>query len=407
MNLDELRRAGFTPAAEVAGYPHEVVGFGDLDEALPPTASQLLGDLLPAYAESRGKWPLWTYECRSHRRSSGNLDPPFHDVEGRERRPVTWHGTRSWADRLAFSPVRLLSAFEETLNSKGTSFGLTLMGWLPGNSLAYFEPAEDTESNISEFFYRLTYLEQLTAAALCAQTARSIPGAVGEIEYVGLDETSGLSPEDFDELRRTLAWEFVRPRRWENEESQRMSSFLTRIIRLQWEASRAGKKGGLDGSSVADKDTRTLASEFFRQVGLIPGRRGGPRTAIAAPMLVQLQGEAEDIAGELKKGDLDAQELGPVLGVIKADPQKELSPHDEERLKRGRMPPQLITTALQLQLPFLLRAEISRLRERFNRGATVKEAARYLSMSRLPGYDPDTDDAVFEISLSKARRAAS
>ena len=103
MDLDELRRAGITPAAEVPGYPHHVVGFGDLDEDLPPIASQLLADLLPGYAEARRKWPLWTYECRHPR------EVPFH----RFRKAATWHGTRSWADRLAFSPAYLLGAVEE------------------------------------------------------------------------------------------------------------------------------------------------------------------------------------------------------------------------------------------------------------------------------------------------------
>ena len=99
MDLDELRRAGITPASEITVSAHFVVGFGGLREELPQSANRLLNELLPTYAESRRTWPLWTYERQ-----------PRHFGTAPKLRSSTWFGIGSWPDRLAFSGLRLLAA---------------------------------------------------------------------------------------------------------------------------------------------------------------------------------------------------------------------------------------------------------------------------------------------------------
>jgi len=380
MDLDELRRAGITPAPEVPGYPHHVVGFGDLDEDLPPIASQLLADLLPGYAEARGKWPLWTYE-RRHRR-----EVPFH----RFRKAATWHGTRSWADRLAFSPVQHLGAVENGLDSRGKPFGLALVEWFPGNSLAYLEPTKELyqaheDSPTLEFFCRLTSLERLTVAAICAQTSSEVPGSIDEIHLGDQGDRLGLSEDDYRDLVERM------------ERDLSSTAVVPQLISHQWQTKKTEKKH-------RGPESRTLIADFFRRIGLLPDRRGGLSTALADDALIELYDEALGIVEAIRSWKLEPEMLDLMVELIDEDPYMQLDHMDKARLKRGTIPPGLEVSAMNLRFPFLLQSEIKQLRKRLAQDVTEKAAARYLVMSRLPGFDPQGDDDSFQVRLSKARR---
>ena len=148
-----------------------------LSTELPPSVSELLSHYLPLYAESRERWPLWTYVRTS----------PHHLPEGRR----TWHWSGGWADRLAWSPARLYQPVYEALTTRVEEAGGTIVRWQPGQPGAYVENLASLDRFVSSGgterpevgWLALPYLFQALVAAISAQTAISIPEAPGDIGF--------------------------------------------------------------------------------------------------------------------------------------------------------------------------------------------------------------------------------
>ncbi len=154
------------------------------------------------------------------------------------------------------------------------------------------------------------------------------------------------------------------------------------------------------------EDRNALAAQLSYAVGLLPGR--DRRHVLPVTMILRLYEEALDIVWDLRSWRPDRELMDHLIAVADGDPGFELGHLQRERARRIEGLPDVRTVdvaqwARQLFYPFLLSEEI--LIATNTKKGQEKMDARRLVMGRLPGFDPDEDDQVFQVDvLSKARR---
>lgn len=278
---------------------------------------------------------------------------------------------------------------------------------------------------------RVPFLIRAQDAALSAQYANTIPSYVAQISPLIWEQ--GLRTEEIRELIADIGHHLLRPRPWPRREADiYKAAFRTRrkrsarklpveeyvaeyeqeeVLALEAESkpyiSLLARMTKHELRTVASDDTgpedtrRGLAIELFEHVGLLPDRRGGPKTKLTPAQVYQLYQEALDIVREVQDWDPQKEAEAAIIEVAREDPVEQFTQLDCERAKRKLVKPELVARLRRLRFPFLLRREheiIDGTLTSPSGPTTMEGIARRLVMERLPGFDPESapDESTFQ-----------
>ena len=317
-----------------------------LSTELPPSVREFLAYYLPLYAESRERWPLWTYE-----RTFPHLLP-----DGRS----TWHWSGGWADRMAWSPARLYQPVYEALTARVEKAGGAIVSWQPGQSGTFVEKLTNKnrvssggkEGTEAVGWLTLPYLFLALVAAISAQTATSIPETPEQIEFDDFWFNEGLGHLDGDELARSLFYELVTSRNWKSDVlpqqlSERIydedirklelgvghsTSLLSRMLSYQL---RAVSHQGALGPEEQKREKTRLAFALLDAVGLLPDRQSGGRKYVLDKLVIlRLYEEAVEIVDDVRSWRPDQELMNRLVAVTDADPRQGIDHMRRERARR-------------------------------------------------------------------------
>jgi hypothetical protein len=310
---------------------------------LSPEAKALLTEFLPAYAEDRARWPLWTYA----------------------REPAafgewSWRGAGSWPDRLRWSQrVPLLAILRDVISSVENAGGRLL-------AFAPHEPQASAARDGNIGFVQISPLHQARIAALFAATTHPAPPvSVDEIRIPAeWNLHQWLDDEDYDQLGQHLAGSVLHPPG---------RSLLSRFLQL---AQQAGKKPedrpGIDVSKEGNK----LAEELVRGAGLLPERKGGKRLVLSVERVERLHSEGTEIVDDVrgwKPSKAQQRAVEKTVHAVTVIPiEEERRRHESEEQRNER----IALEALKLRRPFLTPAELQLIMAASDTGSAARDLLR-------------------------------
>lgn len=424
-------------------------------------ATKLLKPLLSEYPENRRRWPLWTYARGDF---SGKVDQDLSDYHKNPPEPqdrLTWKGSSAWADRLRWSPFHHLNTTERELIGhceEATSERVARYAhWNLGDAVVVLEVAQRDEnippgsraatSRLMRALQRGNYEKireepkarvtirfvdspipvsfYARVVAFLNQLAPQVPTCEEQLQLPSTMHDRGFDRGDFEELTTSLMNTLMAA--YDPDRSSFCADMGAEEQERTWERAWIDPRGPGPGSSLLEHilaqgsldrenplSSRARAGVILlERVGLLPNRQGGSRNLLGNERLLQLAyAEAEEIVRAVQAWTPRDTTVQRLIEYKKSSADRpETVAFEAERALRGRPESDILVNAVCLRFPFLTFAEVKHLRaskssDRERDSSSPKQIARWLLMHRSPAWNPDQDDASFQVTLSKARRSA-